>query len=167
MFRLRDFQPDDAPKLLALFKDTIRRVNCRDYCPAQIAAWATDELTLEAWSSKFPGRRTFIAETASSNTPRIAGFGDLEPDGHLDRFFVAADHQGQGVGRMLLAAIIAHARALKVPRIRTEASITARPFFARCGFREVTNQLVFYRGAAFLNYRMELPLDEPGILSAG
>ena len=158
MFRLRDFQPADAPHLLALFKDTIRRVNCRDYCPAQIAAWATDELTLEAWSSKFPGRRTFIAET-QGDPPRIAGFGDLEPAGHLDRFFVSAEHQRQGVGRMLVAAIIAHARQLNVPRIRTEASITARPFFARYGFREVTNQLVFYRGAAFLNYRMELPFD--------
>jgi hypothetical protein len=31
MASLRPFRPDDAPGLLTLFRDTIRRVNCRDY----------------------------------------------------------------------------------------------------------------------------------------
>ncbi len=35
---LRPYRPGDAPALLALFKDTIRRVNARDYDPGQIAA---------------------------------------------------------------------------------------------------------------------------------
>jgi hypothetical protein len=35
---LRPYRPGDAPALLALFRDTIRRVNSRDYSPAQIAA---------------------------------------------------------------------------------------------------------------------------------
>ena len=27
------------------------------------------------------------------------GFAELEADGHIDRFYVSADHQGIGVGR--------------------------------------------------------------------
>ena len=38
MVSLRPFRPDDAPVLLTLFRDTIRRVNSRDYNPDQIAA---------------------------------------------------------------------------------------------------------------------------------
>ena len=33
MLTLRAYQPADAPELLALFRDTIRRVNVRDYAP--------------------------------------------------------------------------------------------------------------------------------------
>ena len=33
---LRPYDPADAPALLALFRDTIRRVNSRDYNPDQI-----------------------------------------------------------------------------------------------------------------------------------
>ena len=31
MATLRPYRPNDAPALLALFRDTIRRVNSRDY----------------------------------------------------------------------------------------------------------------------------------------
>jgi hypothetical protein len=42
VFTLRPYRPDDAPALLALFKDTIRRVNIRDYSPEQIWAVLTN-----------------------------------------------------------------------------------------------------------------------------
>ncbi|QDU26935.1 putative N-acetyltransferase YafP [Anatilimnocola aggregata] len=158
VYRLRDYEPADAAALLALFRETIRRVNCRDYCPAQIAAWSSEDLTLETWAKNFGGKRTFVAEVADKAHGTIAGFGDLEPSGHLDRFFVSADHQGQGVGRLILSAIVAQARQWNCERIFTEASITARPFFMHFGFRELRNQIVFFRGAAFLNYCLELPI---------
>ena len=37
MVQLSTYRPDDAPLLLALFRDTVRRVHCRDYSPAQVA----------------------------------------------------------------------------------------------------------------------------------
>ena len=37
MVTLRPYRPDDAPALLALCRDTIRRVNSRDYSPAATA----------------------------------------------------------------------------------------------------------------------------------
>ena len=157
MFCLRDYTPADAAPTLALFKDSIRRVNCRDYTAEQIAVWAPDAIPVEPWHQKLMSRRTLIAETASE--PAIlAGFTDLERNGHLDRFFVSADFQRRGVGRMLLSAVIAQAREWQLDHLFTEASITARPFFLAHGFREIRNNLVVVRGVALLNYLLERPL---------
>lgn len=153
-FALRPYRADDAPLLLDLFKDTIRRVNCRDYTPEQIAAW-TSEIRLEVWTAKLASRWCVVAEMSDG---QLAGFVDLEADGHLDRFYVHADHQRCGVGRALLAAVMQQANQWQLPRVFSEVSITARPFFLKQGFRVITDQLVFSRGAAFLNYRMETTL---------
>src|SRR5438270_10484254 len=113
MVSLRPFRPDDAPVLLALFRDTIRRVNCRDYSPAQIAAWASDDIDPDKWAARFAGRFVVVAEDAG----RPAGFAELEADGHVDRVYVSADHQGRGVARALLAAVVAEARRLGLARL--------------------------------------------------
>ncbi len=156
LLTIRPYRADDAPRMLELFKDTIRRVNCRDYAPAQIAAW-TSEIQLKVWAAKLASRWCAVAEMSEelNDERRLGGFADLEADGHLDRFYVSADHQRCGVGRALLNAVSDEANRLRLPRVFSEVSITARPFFLKHGFRVITDQLVFSRGAAFLNYRME------------
>jgi hypothetical protein len=39
-----------------------------------------------------------------------------------------------------------------------EESITAKPFFSRCGVRVLQQQLFFRRGALMTNFRMEKQL---------
>ena len=56
MVTLRPYRRDDAPALLALFRDTIHRVNSRDYSPAQVAAWASDDIDTAEWFGRFAGR---------------------------------------------------------------------------------------------------------------
>jgi putative acetyltransferase len=92
---------------------------------------------------------------------RPVGFAELEADGHIDRVYVSADHQGRGIGRALLAAVVAEARRLAIARLFTEASITARPFFESQGFVVLTPQVVTCCGAEFVNYRMARVLTEP------
>ena len=157
MVTLRPYRPDDAPALLALFRDTIRRVNSRDYSPAQVAAWASDDIDTERWFGRFSGRFVPVAEEGG----RPVGFAELEPDGHVDRVYVSADHQGQGIGRLLLSAVVAEARRVGLVRLFTEASITARPFFEARGFTVLAPQVVTVRGVEFVNYRMELLLAGP------
>lgn len=151
MATLRPYRPDDAFVLLALFRDTIRRVNSRDYSPRQIAAWTADEIDPTVWADRFRGRFVMVAEEASVPL----GFAELERDGHLDRVFVSADYQRHGIGRQLLAAIAAEARRTGIPRLYLEASITARPFFESQGFQFLAAQVVKLRGEEFVNYRME------------
>jgi putative acetyltransferase len=75
--------------------------------------------------------------------------------------YVSADHQRRGIGRQLLAAVVAEARRVGLARLFTEASITARPFFEAQGFAVLASQVVRCRGAEFVNYRMERVLTEP------
>lgn len=154
MVRIRSIQPGEAPLLLELFRETIRRVNARDYSPEQIAAWASDEIDEAAWEGRFAGRFVAVAEWDG----QLAGFAELEPDGHLDRFYVSADHQRRGVGRALLDAVEEEARRLGIGRLVVEASITARPFFEAGGFAVLSPQVVLLRGVEFRNDRMARPL---------
>jgi putative acetyltransferase len=86
---------------------------------------------------------------------------ELESGGHIDRVYVSADHQRQGIGRALLAAVVAEARQIGVAQLFTEASITARPFFEAQTFVVLAPQVVTVRGVDFLNYRMGRVLAEP------
>jgi putative acetyltransferase len=160
---LRPYRPDDAHVLLALFRDTIRRVNCRDYSPEQIAAWASDDIDTVSWFGRFNGRFVPVAEEAG----RPVGFAELESNGHIDRVYVSADHQRRGIGRQLLTAVVAGARRVGLARLFTEASITARPFFAAQGFAVLAPQVVTCRAVQFINYRMERVLAESGAAADG
>jgi putative acetyltransferase len=160
---LRPYRPDDAPALLALFRDTIRRVNSRDYSPAQIAAWASNDIDTVVWAERFTGRFVPVAEESG----HLVGFSELEADGHIDRVYVSADHQGRGIARQLLAAVVAEARRIGLVRLFTEASITARSFFEAQGFVVLTRPLVNCREAEFFNYRMERVLAEPYAAAGG
>lgn len=148
---LRLFRPDDAGNLLALFRDSIRRVNCRDYNPVQIAAWSSDEIDSDLWAQRFAGRFVPVAEAHGV----VAGFAELEADGHIDRFYVSADHQRLGVGKQLFNALLAEAKRAGLASLHVEASITARPFFESLGFTLLASQVVNCRGAELTNYRME------------
>ncbi|WP_197489065.1 GNAT family N-acetyltransferase [Planctomyces sp. SH-PL14] len=154
MIRLRPYRPDDGPRLLHLFRDTIRRVNIRDYPASQITAWASDEIDASAWCRRFEDRFVVVAED-SSEPPRVAGFAELEPDGHIDRVYVSADHQRQGVGRAMLQAILAEAERQGLERLFVEASLTALPFFESLGFSTIARQTVECRGERLVNVRME------------
>ena len=65
------------------------------------------------------------------------------------------DAVGRGVGSRLYLAVEQVARKRGLGRIFTEASITARPFFERQGFRVVGEQAVVRRGVRPATFAME------------
>ncbi len=77
---------------------------------------------------------------------------------------------GRGVGQQLYRAVEREAIGLDIKRIFTEASITARPFFERQGFRVVREQTVLRREVTLRNFAVEKLLSpsagegEEGIL---
>src|SRR5207244_10493755 len=121
------------------------------------------EIDTVSWFGRFTGRYVAVAEEAG----RPVGFAELEPGGHIDRVYVSADHQRRGIGRQLLAAVVAEARRAGLARLFTEASITARPFFEAQGFAVLAAQVGRCRGAEFVNYRMERVLAGPSAPADG
>jgi putative acetyltransferase len=148
---VRHFMPEDAAQIAQLFHDTIHTVNSRDYSPIQLAAWAPDDLQFYDWVAFCSSRITFVVDDRGT----IAGFANLEPDGHIDCFYCHKDYQRRGVGTLLYQAVEQQALKLGCDRLFTEASITAKPFFQRLGFTVIQQQTVTRRGEAFINYRME------------
>lgn len=73
-----------------------------------------------------------VAETPDG---AVIGTGRLLPDGHIGRMAVAASWRGRGVGRALLEALLACARARGFASVELNAQTTAIGFYERCGFR--------------------------------
>ena len=158
---IRRFERRDTEQIAQLFHDTIRIVNIGDYTQEQVEAWAPADIHFRNWAEVCSSRSTFVAE----NGGMIVGFGELEVTGHINRFYVHHQHQRQGVGTRIYAAIEAEARKLHLPRLFTEASITAKPFFYHMGYHMVQEQTVTCRGQTFTNFVMEKRLSEGTITS--
>lgn len=141
--RIRAYRSEDCPALAELFYDTVHTVNARDYGPEQLDAWADGRVDLAAWDRSFLAHTTLVAEEDGT----VVGFADLAEDGYLDRLYVHRDWQGRGVAAALCDAL---------PGARvTHASITARPFFEKRGWRVVREQQVERRGVLLTNFVME------------
>lgn len=148
---IRGYRAEDLDGLIAIFTRAVRETASRDYTPEQVRAWAPDRPDRDAWAARRASRPTFIAEIDGA----MAGFCDLEPDGHIDMMFVHPGHGGRGIATTLLGHIEAQARAAGLSRLFTEASLTARPFFDRRGFAVIAEQQVHLRGEVLTNFRME------------
>lgn len=149
---VRPYRPADLDALIDIFGGAIREVAAKDYDAAQIAVWA------EVDRARFAARRLSRPTWVAVIDQMPVGFSDLEPEGHLDMMYVHPGHQGLGVATALLEQVETAARAGSLGRIFTEASITARPFFERRGFRLLTAQQVAHRGQVLTNFRMEKSL---------
>ncbi|MFG1593421.1 GNAT family N-acetyltransferase [Halobacteriovorax sp. CON-3] len=147
---VRKYREDDSLELLKLFNRTIHTVNINDYNSTQVNAWAPKERDLDEWCQSLSNREVFIIEVDQE----IAGFSDLELDGHIDRFYISSEHIGQGVGEKLYLEIEKCAKSHAIQKLFLEASITAKPFFLKMGFEMIEKQVVTLRGVNFINYRM-------------
>jgi len=146
---IRPYRPDDLDAVIGIFLGAIREIAVKDYDRAQIEAWA--QADRDTWAMWRLSRPTWVAVVGE----KPVGFTDLERDGHLDMMFVHPAHQGVGVATALLERVETAARGQGLARLFTEASITARPFFERRGFRLLAAQIVRVRGQALANFRME------------
>lgn len=150
--KIREATAADARQIVRIFHETVHTVNARDYTPEQVDAWSPAVPDPEAWvRRKFPTHMTFVADEGGF----IAGFGELEPNGHIDCFYCHRKHQRRGVGSAILGEIEAKARALGLERLFVEASITARPFFESHGFVVLKQQTVVRHGVELANFLME------------
>jgi len=151
---IRRARVEEARPIGILFRDSVRTISRRDYSQAQVEAWAPETVDLEHWAERI--RQIYFIVAVLDG--EIAGFAGLYGTDHLDLLYVGKDHQSRGVASALLGDIEREARARGAVRLATEASLTARPFMERRGFRIVRQQEVAYNGQAFINFVMEKDL---------
>lgn len=152
---IRRFKTGDEIALLRVFQSAVRETAARDYTAEQTAAWAPADINPGQWARQISILKPFIAEMNGE----IAGYADLQPDGLIDHFYVAAHYARQGVGTRLMLHIEAEARRLAISELTSEVSITAEPFFARFGFKVEKRQCPVRRGVTLQNAFMRKNLS--------
>ena len=145
---IRQYEPADCENLAKLFYETVHTINAKDYSQEQLNVWATDNIDLDVWNESLSEHYTVVA--VENNI--IVGFGDIDKSGYLDRLYVHKDYQRQGIATAICNKL---EQAVKVNKIITHASITAKPFFEQRGFKVVKEQQVERNGIALTNYVME------------
>ena len=144
---IRPYRPEDCEALARLFYDAVHTVNAKDYTKAQLDVWATGNVDLEAWDRSLTAHFTLVAEENGV----ITGFGDMDSSGYLDRLYVHRDFQGKGIASVLCDRLESSVSGLST----THASITARPFFEKRGYRLIKEQQVERQGILLTNFVME------------
>ncbi len=128
---VRRYQQGEEDAIWNLFFNTTRKVNSRDYTPAQINRWAPEGRDPMEWAMRLQRTNPFVAIESGE----IVGFAELESDGHIDCFYCHHDWQRRRVGRTLFHTVEAEANALGLRELYAEVSTTAEPFFTAMGFR--------------------------------
>ena len=145
-FNIRPFKDDDTDAIIELFINTVRIINSADYDDAQIAAW-THCPDRTKWLETLKSHYSLVAVHGGV----IVGFGDMTDSGYLDRLYVHADFQRQGIASAICDLLEAHITGDVV----THASITVKPFFEKRGYLVITPQTVTKHGVDFKNYVMK------------
>lgn len=147
---VRNFHKSDTKTLIELFRETVHRVCCADYSVEQLKAWAPDFIDESAWESRFLKSYTLVTEENGA----ILGFANLEQNGNIDMFYVSANAQGKGVGKMLLKHLEKHAKELKLDKVTSDVSLTAKKFFQHAGFLTDKEYVKTRNGIEFKNTLM-------------
>lgn len=147
---IRKAVPEDLKDVLSLFQATIRQVNKKDYSDEQLNVWASAANDKDRWLQKIE-TQYFLVVLAGNE---ITGFGSITQEGYLDTMFVSKDHQGEGIATMILERLEAFAKDLNLPAITSDASITARPFFEKFGFKVEKRQELNKKGIQISNFKM-------------
>jgi hypothetical protein len=145
--QLRRYKQSDCRELAELFYNTVHTVNAADYNNEQLNAWATGRVDLEAWNKSLQEHYSIVAV----DNGMIVGFGDIDQTGYLDRLYVHADYQGMGIA----TAICNKLEQSVSGKIVTHASVTAKPFFEKRGYKVIKEQSVERQGVFLTNYVME------------
>lgn len=144
---IREYQPCDCKELAALFYNTVHIINARDYSKGQLDAWATGKVDLIKWNQSFQENYCIVAVVDNI----IAGFGDIDKTGYLGHLFVHADYQEKGVA----TAICDKLEQAVQNNVVTHASVTARPFFEKRGYKVIKEQQAERQGLFLTNFVME------------
>jgi putative acetyltransferase len=147
---IREYRSDDAPALWAVYFSAIWETAAKDYSPQQIAAWAPENFDSALWAKRMAGIAPFVAERGG----KVVGYADVQQNGYMDHFFVAAHAGRQGVGQALMHQIHARANSTGLTALFSDVSITARPFFESWGFAVEQEQSLVVAGISLTNYRM-------------
>lgn len=160
---IRKYDSSDCESIIRLFYDTVHAVNAGDYTKEQLNAW-TGGAETDRWDHSLLEHFSIVAVEDEI----IVGFGDadlncsgresadLKADEcgeicYLDRLYVHKDYQRRGIASAICDFLEQRAGG----NVVTHASITAKPFFEKRGYKVIKEQYVERCGILLKNYVMK------------
>lgn len=144
---IRKYESTDCKELAELFYNTVHTINVKDYTKEQLDAWASGQVDLEKWDQSFQEHFTVVAVENGI----IVGFGDIDTTGYFDRLYIHKNNQRKGIA----TAICDQLESKVQGKIVTHASVTAKPFFEKRGYKVLKEQQVVRKEIFLKNYVME------------
>lgn len=144
---IRKYESTDCKELAELFYNTVHTINAKDYTKEQLDAWASGQVDLEKWDQSFQEHFTVVAVKNGI----IVGFGDIDTTGYFDRLYIHKNNQRKGIA----TAICDQLESKVQGKIVTHASVTAKPFFEKRGYKVLKEQQVVRKEIFLKNYVME------------
>lgn len=150
-----DYNASMLDEMLRLFYNTVHSVNAKDYNTDQLNKWAPEAIDKKKWEERLSNNVCLV----TFHKDKIVGFGELSEEGRIDTMFVHKNFQGKKIASRILEELTGYAFDHDLRTLTTEASITAKPFFERHGFKVVKVQKNHYNKTVFINYKMKKNIE--------
>ncbi len=130
MVFIRAAENKDAEGIYNAHMQSIRKLCARDYTAEEIAAWTSSPKPESYVSAMEAGENMFVAV----ENGQIAGFTGIKAD-EICAVYVHPDFAGRGIGSALLERAELHLRENNISKARLHATLTAKPFYLRKGWK--------------------------------
>jgi putative acetyltransferase len=142
---IREATLDDLPEITALYRDTVRAINSRDYSEKQIEVWSSGADDTEVWEERINNLYFIVAEYRNE----IVGFAHVTKGCNLDGLYVHKNYQRRTIGSKLLRIVESQIMAEGYEVINADSSITSVDFFDSHYFEQIKKQKKSYKGKGF------------------
>ena len=148
---IRPYSGEYAEAVADLFTVAVHAIELDFYDEKQNTVWAPTPPDYAHWAQRLERKQPWLAMVDG----HLAGFIELDADGHIDCTYVHPKFQRRGVATALYRQLETEARSRRITRLYVEASLVAEPFFDRQGFTRVEKNSVKRNDIVLRNTTME------------
>ncbi|SEI65346.1 putative acetyltransferase [Allopseudospirillum japonicum] len=154
MLNIQKYTQNNIQDIIEVFYQAIYTIDASLYTDAQKRAWAPLPVDDTFWLQRLARKKPLVAQFSD----KIVGFIELDIDGHIDCLYVHPQWQRQGVASALYTHLLEEAKRKQIQSLYVEASLAARPFFKKHGFKLIKANKIYRKGEILESFSMELIL---------
>lgn len=151
MIEIKTYSENMAIEIADLYHSAVHNIDPLIYTKEQQEAWAPTLPNCDNWAVRLRNKKPFIA----SIDGHVAGFIELDEDGHIDCAYTHPNFQRKGVATALYNHLLVVACKKNINRLYVDASHIAKPFFEYLGFTLIKTNEVHRAGMILVNFTMQ------------
>lgn len=149
-----EYSSNWASEIANIFYQSVHAIDNSIYTVEQKNVWAPLPIDYEKWTKRLELKRPFLLLMNN----QVAGFIELESNGHIDCLYVSPKFQRRGVASKLLHHVITLAKNSSINYLYVEASVVSKPLFEKFGFVIEKENKVVRKNIVLINFSMRLTL---------